>query len=401
MSLRSPSATSERARSVCWWLGPVSSCPAATITGLLAWGYVRFGALPKVAGLLYGIKPVVIAIVLQALVALAPKALKTRGSIAVALAALLATALGLSALPVLVGAGILTLTARSAVRGTGNSGALSVAWLGKVLLGPSTGPVTLLGILGVFVKMGAVVFGSGYVLLAFLRADLVERLHWLTEAQLLDAVAVGQITPGPVFSSATFVGYLLAGAPGALVATFGVFLPAFVFVAASRPLLSRVGKSRTVRNLLDGVNVASLSLMAVVTVQLGRAALLDAGTWLIALVSSLLLFRWRLNSLWLVLGGGSRARCFTACIERRVAARRSWPSNDFDGHRARHWALSLRRRITAPPHDPTHLSARCAHRGGVRHSLFAEPLRRRKQSNGNHFCFHRARIGRRKGILAL
>ena len=277
--------------------------PAALITGALAWGYVRFGALPKVAGIFYGVKPVVIAIVLQALVALAPKALKTRGLIGLGLATLAASALGVGALPLLLGAGIATLAVRGVARGAGKTPVLSLAVLGKVGLTGAAAPVSLFGILCLFLKMGAVVFGSGYVLLAFLRADLVERLHWLTEAQLLDAVAVGQITPGPVFCSATFVGYLLAGAPGAAVATFAVFLPAFVLIAASRPLLARVHEFAPLRDVLDGVNVASLSLMAVVTVQLGRAALIDLTTLAIACLSSLLLLKWRLNSLLLVLGG--------------------------------------------------------------------------------------------------
>jgi len=155
----------------------------------------------------------------------------------------------------------------------------------------------------VFLKTGSVLFGSGYVLLAFLRADLVERLHWLTEAQLLDAIAVGQVTPGPVFTTATFVGYVLAGPTGALVATAGIFLPAFVFVALSGPLVPRLRASPRAGAFLDGVNVASLALMAVVTAQLGRAALVDLPTALLALLSAALLLRWKVNSTWLVLGG--------------------------------------------------------------------------------------------------
>jgi chromate transporter len=131
----------------------------------------------------------------------------------------------------------------------------------------------------------------------------VDRLHWLTEAQLLDDIAVGQITPGPVFTTATFIGYLLAGAPGATLATVGIFLPAFFFVAISGPLVPRLRRSPAAAAFLDGVNAASLSLMAVVTWQLGRVAVSDAATAVIALVSGILLFRFRLNSSWLVLGG--------------------------------------------------------------------------------------------------
>jgi chromate transporter len=164
-------------------------------------------------------------------------------------------------------------------------------------------PVALWPLFAVFAKIGAVLFGSGYVLLAFLRADLVERLGWLTERQLLDAVAVGQVTPGPVFTTATFVGYLLGGPAGAAVATVGIFLPAFAFVAISGPLVPRIRRSPVAGAALDGVNVASLALMAVVAWQLGRAAVVDALTAALAGASAVLLFRFRVNSAWLVLGG--------------------------------------------------------------------------------------------------
>jgi chromate transporter len=154
-----------------------------------------------------------------------------------------------------------------------------------------------------FLKVGAVLYGSGYVLLAFIRADLVERWHWLTETQLLDAIAVGQVTPGPVFTTATFVGYVLGGTRGALVATLGIFLPAFFFVAVSGPLVPRIRKSPAAGAFLDGVNVAALALMAVVTYQLGRAAVVDLKTLLLAMVSAVILFSVRVNSAWLILGG--------------------------------------------------------------------------------------------------
>ncbi|MDP3157750.1 MAG: chromate transporter [Archangium sp.] len=157
----------------------------------------------------------------------------------------------------------------------------------------------------VFLKIGSVLFGSGYVLLAFLRADLVERLGWLTESQLFDAIAVGQITPGPVFTTATFIGYLLAGPGGALVATVGIFLPAFVFVALSGPLVPKIRRSPWASAFLDGVNVASLALMAVVTAQLGKSALIDVATIMLCALSAALLLRFKLNSTWLVLGGAA------------------------------------------------------------------------------------------------
>jgi chromate transporter len=153
-----------------------------------------------------------------------------------------------------------------------------------------------------FLKVGSVLFGSGYVLLAFLRADLVERWQWLTEGQLLDAIAVGQVTPGPVFTTATFVGYVLAGAPGAVIATVGIFLPAFIFVALSGPLVPRLRNSKVASAVLDGVNVGSLALMAVVTFQLGQASVVDLPTALIALAGLLGVFVFRVNSAWLVVG---------------------------------------------------------------------------------------------------
>jgi chromate transporter len=163
--------------------------------------------------------------------------------------------------------------------------------------------VTLPSLFWVFAKTGSVLFGSGYVLLAFLRADLVQRLGWLSEAQLIDAIAVGQVTPGPVFTTATFIGYLLAGPSGALVATAGIFLPAFVFVALSGPLVPKLRASPAAGAFLDGVNVASLALMALVTLQLGRAALVDVPSVLLAVVAALLLLSVKPNATWLVLGG--------------------------------------------------------------------------------------------------
>ena len=179
---------------------------------------------------------------------------------------------------------------------------LSLAGAGMIAGGASVGlwPIFL-----IFAKIGSVLFGSGYVLLAFLRADLVERYHWLTQQQLLDAVAVGQVTPGPVFTTATFVGYILRGPAGAVAATVGIFLPAFVFVAISAPLMPRLRASRVAGALLDGINVASLALMALVTWQLGRAAIVDWFTVLLAIISAAVLLRYRkVNSAWLVIAAG-------------------------------------------------------------------------------------------------
>jgi chromate transporter len=167
----------------------------------------------------------------------------------------------------------------------------------------SAAPPSLVTLTLVFLKVGSILFGSGYVLLAFLRPDLVERTGWLTDRQLLDAVAVGQLTPGPVLTTATFIGYLVAGIPGAFLATLGIFLPSFVFVALSNPLVPRLRRSRWAGSFLDGANAASVALMAVVMWQLGRAAIVDWLTAWLALAAAGLLFWLRLNSVWLVLGG--------------------------------------------------------------------------------------------------
>jgi chromate transporter len=210
--------------------------------------------------------------------------------------------LGVHELIVLLAAGAAAILSAHA-RPTAGSNAPLFAPLVPVATAGVASLATLPSLFWVFLKTGAVLFGSGYVLIAFLRADLVERLGWLTEAQLIDAIAVGQLTPGPVFTTATFIGYVLAGTNGALVATLGIFLPAFVFVALSGPLVPRLRASPRASRFLDGINVASLALMAVVTVQIGRVALVDLPTVGLALASALLLVRWRINSTWLVLGG--------------------------------------------------------------------------------------------------
>jgi chromate transporter len=284
--------------------------PAALIVAAIAWAYVQFGALPAAVGILYGVKPVVIAVVVQALMGLGRAALKTRGLIAVGVASVVAAIAGVNELAILFVAGAVVIAARGFVRAregraTGMGSFVAGAMAGQAGATALAAPFGLWPMFGVFLKIGSVLFGSGYVLLAFLRADLVERLHWLTERQLLDAVAVGQVTPGPVFTTATFIGYVLGGAPGAAVATIGIFLPAFVFVALSGVLLPRIRHAPAARAALDGVNVASLALMAVVTVQLARAAVVDWTTLTLALIAAVALFRWKINSAWLVLAGAA------------------------------------------------------------------------------------------------
>jgi chromate transporter len=278
--------------------------PAMALTATLGWVYVRFGALPSADSVLYGVKPVMIGIIAHAIVGLAPRAARTPELKLLGAAAAVLAALGAHELLVLFGAGAL-FCAHRLTRGSAAHAAPVLAF-GPVLTsaaGGATSSVTLASSGWVFLKIGSVLFGSGYVLLAFLRAELVERRGWLSEPVLLDALAIGQVTPGPVFTTATFIGYLLAGLPGAVVATVGIFAPAFVFVALSALILPRLRASRVASLFLDGVNVAALALMVVVTVQLGVAVLVDVPAALIALASGIALVRYRLNATWLVLGG--------------------------------------------------------------------------------------------------
>jgi chromate transporter len=285
--------------------------PAALLVGAIAWAYVRFGNLPQAAGILRGVKPVVIAIVAQAIWNLGRSAVKTKFLGALGLASA-AASLASAPLVVLAGAGTvcgfaewwkarrlapaLALAAIAAAVVLGQFAPVAAASRGAPAAGASA-------LFLYFLKIGSVLYGSGYVLLAFLQRDLVARWHWLTSRQLLDAVAVGQITPGPVFTTATFIGALLAGAPGAVAATAGIFVPAFFFCAISGPLIPRLRRSPIAGAFLDGVNVASLALMAVVTWYLARSALVSPFTILLALASAVLLFRYRVSSAWLVLGG--------------------------------------------------------------------------------------------------
>jgi chromate transporter len=281
--------------------------PAAAIVTAIAWAYVRFGALPATGALLRGVKPVVVAIVAQALWGFARVAVRGPGRAAVAAAAALAAALGANELAILVAAGAAVAAFRAGARARPAAPALLPpgGWLPALGLAAAGAPVATSQLFLVFLKIGSVLYGSGYVLLAFLRTDLVHRLGWLTEAQLLDAVAVGQVTPGPLSTTATFVGFVLAGLPGAAAAPVGIFLPAFVFVALSGPLVPRLRRSAVAGAFLDGVNLASLALMAVVTAQLARAAIAGLPTALLAAASGVLLVRFRVGSSWLVLGGAA------------------------------------------------------------------------------------------------
>jgi chromate transporter len=292
--------------------GTLFILPAATIVLALGWAYVEYGSTPAGESLLYGIKPVVIAVVAQALWGLGRTALRGPLLLGIGTAAAALYLVGFNELVILFGSALLVLLARTVQRMSPRQlgaalaaplGGLSLTEFSVPLLQAAPAPVSLMTLFLTFLKIGAVLYGSGYVLLAFLRNDLVERLGWLTDQQLLDAVAVGQMTPGPVFTTATFVGYLVAGVPGAILATVGIFLPAFVFVALLHPLVPRLRRYPWTAAMLDGVNVAAVGLMAAVTWLLGREAIVDPLTAAITVAAAFLLIRVHVNSAWLVLAG--------------------------------------------------------------------------------------------------
>jgi chromate transporter len=290
--------------------------PAVAIVSVLAAAYVRFGALPETQALFYGVNPVVLAIVGVALWRLAHTAVRAPWHGVVAAVAVGSLVAGVNELIVLAISGLIG--AVLSARRPGPQAARAALWVGPAQAEPGqpigawvgsvagmATSITLGRLFLVFFKAGALLFGSGYVLAAFLRADLVERLGWLTERQLIDAIAVGQVTPGPVFTTATFVGYLLAGPAGAATATVAIFLPAFVYVAISGPLVPRVRRSPVAAGVLDGVNVASLALMGVVWTQLGRVAVVDAPTAIVAVAALMAIVIWRVSPAWLVAAGAA------------------------------------------------------------------------------------------------
>ena len=274
------------------------------MVSVLAWIYVEFGTTPAVTWVLYGVKPVVIAIVAHAIWGLGRVVVRRWQTALLAAAVIVLGLLGVNELLLLFGGGAVGAILQRPRWLTGRlSGVLFAPLAGLNVVAAAPAAFSLVGMGLLFLKIGAVLYGSGYVLLAFLRADFVERLGWLTETQLLDAVAIGQVTPGPVFTTATFIGFLLAGVPGAVVATVAIFLPSFVFVAAVHPLVERLRASSVTAPILDAVNAAAVGLMTVVLVFLGRSALVDVPTILAALAALAVLILTKVNSLWLILAG--------------------------------------------------------------------------------------------------
>lgn len=265
--------------------------PAGLITAILAFFYQKYGHLPQVEPFFYGVKPVVLMIILGAVVTMGRKAVKNRRLAILGTAALISAAAGMNTLAVILVAGLVGMLWIEAAKRTG----------GKAL---GVEPVSLFLLFAVFFKIGAVLFGSGYVLVAYLQTELVDSLHCLSQQQLLDAIAVGQFTPGPVLTTATFIGWQIAGLPGAVVATGGIFLPSFFFVWWLNPLIPKMRGSKWFSGFLDAVNAASIGVMAGAAVVLSRQVLTDWRGWLIAAVAALAVFGPRkINAVWIIMGG--------------------------------------------------------------------------------------------------
>ncbi len=367
--------------------------PAFLIVLAFAWGYRTWGNLPELAGILAGVEPVVFAVVVQALFGLARSAFKNLRLTVLGVAAFVASAAGLHELVVLLATGVAAVALSGRFRPSPAAAVfLPAAGAPALIAAAAPVPFAFGTLFWTFAKIGSVLFGSGYVLLAFLRTDLVERLGWITEAQLLDALAVGQVTPGPLFTTATFIGFLVGGGVGAVLATAGIFLPAFVFVAASGPLVPRLRASPTAGALLDGVNVASLALMARVTGELARTALATPLALLLTLASAALLLGTRMRSAWLLPAGallgwltmtpGAGATIEVARRTPRCRGVRRRRTDDAQTPDVPHFHTRLRacqpdRRARGDPgRRPLH--PRCRRRRATRPGVGARPSRRRR-----------------------
>jgi chromate transporter len=281
--------------------------PAMLIVLALAILYVEYGTRPAGEHILYGIKPVIIAVVAQALYGLLRTAFKTPFLAAMGVSVFVLYLIGGNEIALLFGAAAIVVAVHngrriiSTMRSSAMLTPLALPFGAAMVTSPAN--YTIVTLFLTFLKIGAVLYGSGYVLLAFLRNDFVERLGWLTNEQLLDSVAIGQLTPGPVFTTATFIGYMLGGVPGALVATLGIFLPSFIFVLLTHNLIPKMRSSHWTAALLDGVNVAAMGLMAGVTYTLARDAIVNMVTALLTVLAAIALIRFRVNSAWLILAG--------------------------------------------------------------------------------------------------
>jgi chromate transporter len=294
--------------------GSLFILPAAVLTGILAWLYVQFGAFPAVEPLLVGIKPAVIGIIVTAVYRLGLKAVKNWQLAVVGLGVLTAVFFGVDEVVALLVGGVVGALLLKALAG---SLALLVMPLFNMRMNwlawqPEEGTaVSLWALAAFFLKIGAILYGSGYVLVAYLEGGLVNQLGWLTQTELLDAIALGQFTPGPVLTTATFVGYIIAGVPGAVVATAGIFLPSFLFVLLLNPLIPKMRQSMWLAAFLDAINVAAVGLMVAVLFNLGRQTLTNWQGVFIALLALAASFQFKVNSAWIVLGGAVLGSLFS------------------------------------------------------------------------------------------
>lgn len=281
--------------------------PAMFIVLAIAVGYVKYGTIPKIEGILYGVKPVIIAIVFQALLRLGKSVIKGYLAITVASLVIAGSFLGVSEIPLLLIAGILVMVVKNRDQFTAKTFMLyplPLLTLADAALMKNRVSMGLGRLFLTFLKIGSVLYGSGYVLLAFLESEFIRAFPVISEKQLLDAVAIGQLTPGPVFTTATFIGYLILGIPGALVSTAGIFLPSFLLVWLLKPLIPKIRQSKWAGGILDGVNIASLGLMTAVTVRLGMASLIDLLSVSLFALSLFILTKYKINSAWIIIGGG-------------------------------------------------------------------------------------------------
>jgi chromate transporter len=286
--------------------GAMFILPAVLITGVLALLYVEFGSLPQIAPFFIGMQPAVVVVILAALLRLGNKALKNWQLGAVGAAVFIASSSGMDEVLTLFAGGLIGMVWLRYFRGKQALLLLPAGLLSNFAAntGAATG-VSLLKLGLFFLKIGAVLYGSGYVLIAFLEGSLVSDYGWLTKQQLLDAIAIGQFTPGPILSTATFIGYTIAGVPGALIATVGIFLPSFIFVLILNPLIPKLRQSALTAAFLDAVNVAAVALMASVTFKLAYTVLRDWQSWLILLCAGLAVFMFKINVVILILGAAA------------------------------------------------------------------------------------------------